>query len=101
MVAKSLPQAPLISVSELIKVVTHQERINAPRSQQKFTKWVSEQILQSDTHRSLSGIMIWPFSLQEPQYRDNYPRYVAWHVRPARVLKFLQGVRTRKLGLGR
>ena len=43
--------------------------------QQKiFTDWVQAKVLKVDEQDLVKSIMIWPFSPQEPQYRDDYPR---------------------------
>lgn len=41
-----------------------------------FATWMSERILQNNGSDAHSPLIIWPFSPQEPQYRDNYPPHV-------------------------
>ena len=46
-----------------------------------FIKWVHETIFpHTEGALGLSSIMIWPFSPQEPQYREIYSKYVLQHV---------------------
>ncbi len=60
--------------SQLARKLTAQDKTDMLVRKKQFAQWLEAKILKGDDHDSIGNIMIWPFSPQEPQYRDAYPR---------------------------
>ncbi|KAK1756627.1 amidase signature domain-containing protein [Echria macrotheca] len=58
---------------KLAKKVTQKQRASMMHEQKVLSTWLNDKILRKGGRHCLGAIMIWPFSPQEPQYRDNYP----------------------------
>ena len=63
-----------MDLRELAQTITQNDKEESTTRLRVFAEWFENEVFQSDQKESLQSIMVWPFSPQEPQYRDNYPR---------------------------